>query len=101
MTPTSDKWDTRIPYRLGTDQFCEFEEDRCEVRMGDMVTMCWDSYAGGTYQEFECSGELISVRYDWNGFIDSVAVLPDRDSEEVECPCEGVFYRMEAVHGTD
>lgn len=101
MAATSSEWDTRIPYRLGTDQFCEFEDDGSYVRMGNMVTVCWDSYAGGTYQESECSGELVSVRYDWNGFIDSVSVLPDSDSAEVECPCEGVFHRMEDAHDTD
>lgn len=38
MTSTSEERDTRIPYRLGTDHCCVYEDDESYVRMGDMVS---------------------------------------------------------------
>lgn len=103
----SKGWDNRIPYRLGTDHYCTYEEDGSYVRMGDMVTLCWDDWIGGTYQERESSGELLEVSYDEDGFISQVTLLVEEwEGREGEgrclvCPCDGTFHRMEAQDGTD
>lgn len=81
----------RVPYRLGTDNYCVYEEDGGEVCMGDMVTVCYETYNS----EVEHSGKLLYVTYEWLGCIDSVILETDLDSEPVECSCDGVFYRME------
>ena len=90
---TSEERRVRVPYRLGTDQFCVYEEDGGMVCMGDMVTV----------GESECSGELCYVKYDWEGYIDSVTLFPrgERCEVEVYFPGDTVFYRMEDEHGTD
>lgn len=94
---SSDERRTRIPYRLGTDQFCEYEEGGGEVCMGDMVTVRSDTYKG----EVEHSGKLIYATYEWLGYIDSVILDQYLDSEPVECSCIVAFYRMEDGHETD
>ena len=91
MTATSDKWDTRIPYRLGTDQFCEFEEDGSYVHMGDMVSCYLDTPFG----EVEIGGELCAVCYGEDGFIDYVSVYVGGKERGFDCPNDGVFFRME------
>lgn len=88
---TSERW--RVPYRLGTDDYCIYGNENNYVHMGDMVTVCYETYAG----EDECSGELRYVRYGWDGFIDSVALFQSKDSVEVEVMCDGTFYRMEVA----
>lgn len=70
MTFTSDERDTRIPYRLGTDHYCVYEDDESYVRMGDMISFGYDTPFGG----IDFSGELCSVRYDGSGFIDAASV---------------------------
>lgn len=85
----------RVPYRLGTHRFCEYEDDGSPVLMGDMVTVPVFGYDGSDYEE---SGELFSVRYDEGGFIICVSLYREReDSIKVmrSVPCDGVFYRME------
>ena len=94
---SSEEHRVRIPYKLGTDHFCEYEEDAGEVCMGDMVTVCSDTYSG----EVEHSGKLLYVTYEWLGYIDSVILAPDLDSETIECSCDGVFYRMEDGNATN
>lgn len=94
---TSNERRVRIPYRLGTDNYCEYEEDGGEVCMGDMVTVCSETYNS----EVEHSGKLLYVTYEWHGYIDSVILEPDLDSKAVECPCDGVFYRIDDGNGTD
>ena len=83
--------DTRVPYRLGTDHYCEFEYDDY-VHMGDEVEVFWDAYDG----ERSCVGRLCSVDYGEDGFV-SGAFLRDEDDEEdaTFVPCDGVFYKPE------
>lgn len=76
MTATSDGWDTRTPYRLGTDNYCEFEDDGGFVHMGDMVEVYEDRYNG----QFSCTGELLYVEYGSDGFISLVRI--DRSSDD-------------------
>ena len=89
MTPTSDERDTRIPYRLGTDHYCTYEDDGSYVRMGDMIWHVYDTPFG----EIELNGELCSVRYGEDGFIDAVSVYVAGEDRDFDCPCDGVFYR--------
>ena len=90
--PTSEERDTRIPYRLGTDHYCTYEDEGEEayVRMGDMVSHVYDMPYGGV----EIDGELCSVRYGEDGFIDAVSVYVAGEDRDFDCPCDGVFYRM-------
>ena len=95
---SSEEHRVRIPYKLGTDHFCEYEEDAGEVCMRDMVTVCYETPSG----EFEYSGELCFANYDWEGYISSVTLFMSReDSEGFEVPCDGVFYRMEDGNATN
>ena len=96
---TSEERRVRIPYRLGTDNYCVYEEDGGEVHMGDMVTVVYDTRFG----QSECGGELLYVKYDWEGYIDSVTLFPSGDNcvIDVYCPGDMVFYRMEDEHGAD
>lgn len=90
----SKGWDNRIPYRLGTDHYCTYEEDGSYVRMGDMVTWFDYTWICGTYEEFEHSGELCSVRYDGDGFIDMATVYEEGEERDFDYPCDGVFHLM-------
>ena len=82
--------DTRIPYRLGTDNYCVFGYDGDYVHMGDMVEVFWDTLWG----ERSCVGWLCSVDYGEDGFVTG-AFLRDEDDEEdaLFVPCEGIFYK--------
>jgi hypothetical protein len=99
MTQASDKRDTRIPYRLGTDHYCTYEGESEEsyVRMGDMISHVYDTPFG----EIEIDGELCSVRYGGDGFIDALSVYVEGEERNVDLPCDGVFFRMEAAHDAD
>lgn len=90
MTTTSEERDTRIPYRLGTDHYCTYEDDCSYVRMGDMIWHVYDTPFG----EIELKGELCSVRYGEGGFIDDISVYVAGKEMNYDVPCEGVFYRM-------
>ena len=92
MTHTSEEWDMRIPYRLGTDQYCEFENCDEYVRMGDTVEVCEDCYDG----QFLYTGKLLYVEYGSNGFISFVRICPSDENECVCVDCEGVFYKPES-----
>lgn len=82
--------DTRIPYRLGTDNYCVFGYDGDYVHMGDMVEVFWDTL----WDERSCVGWLCSVDYGEDGFVTG-AFLRDEDDEEdaLFVPCEGIFYK--------
>lgn len=85
----------RVPYRLGTNNFCEYEDDGSPVLMGDMVTVPVFDYDGSDHEE---SGELVSVRYAESGFIVRVSLYSEREDgfeRARDVLCEGVFYRME------
>ena len=90
MTLTREERDTRIPYRLGTDHYCTYEDDGSYVRMGDMISHFYET----PFSEVGIDGELCSVRYGEDGFIDAVSVYVEGEERDFDCPCEGVFYRM-------
>lgn len=98
MTSTNEEWDTRIPYRLGTDHYCVFEDCDEYVHMGDTVEVCEDRYDG----QFSCTGELLYVEYGSDGFISFVRI--DSPSDESECvcvDCDGIFYKPESGANCD
>lgn len=97
MTFTSDERDTRIPYRLGTDHYCVYEDDESYVHMGDMISCAYDTPFGG----IDLNGELCSVRYGEDGFIDAVSVYIANEDRGFDYPSDGVFYRMDDGHATD
>lgn len=77
-----------IPYRLGGDRSCVYEEDGKPVRMGGVVNVVTESWFG----EIEHSGELIGVSYSQDGFISSIS-LANGDDRTIDIPCDGTFYR--------
>ena len=98
MTYTNEEWDTRIPYRLGTDHYCEFEDCDEYVHMGDMVEVCEDRYNG----HFSFTGKLLYVEYGSDGFISLVRIdCPSDESECVCVDCDGVFYKPESEVNRD
>ena len=91
MEITNEERDTRIPYRLGTDHYCVYEDDASYVRMGDMISFGYDTPFGG----IDLNGELCSVRYEGSGFIDAASVYVFGEDRIFDIQCDGVFYRME------
>lgn len=67
----SEERDTRIPYRLGTNDYCKFEGRNEYVHMGDLVAVDGDRIFGKTYGY---CGYLCGVGYDGDGFICSVSL---------------------------
>lgn len=102
MMTTSDGWDTRIPYRLGTDHYCEFEDDGGFVHMDDLVAVfeyvndCDDNTCGNIY-----SGRLCGVKYDYNGFISEVTLFNIYDDTDFDIESDGVFYYASEVEEHD
>lgn len=95
---TSYGRDTRIPYRLGTDHYCEFEDDGGFVHMGDTVEVCEDCYDG----QFSCTGKLLYVEYGSDGFITLVRVSCPSDENDCVCvDCDGVFFKPEKGAASD
>ncbi len=66
----SEERDTRIPYCLGTDQYCKFKGRDEYVHMGDLVAIDGNKALG------ECGycGILSGVKYDIYGFISEVTL---------------------------
>lgn len=90
--------DTRIPYRLGTDHYCEFEDDGGFVHMGDTVEVCEDRYDG----QFSCAGKLLYVEYGSDGFISLVRISCPSDENDCVCvDCDGVFFKPEKGADSD
>lgn len=89
---TSYERDTRIPYCLGTDHYCVFEDCDEYVRMGDTVEVCEDRYDG----QISYTGELLYVEYGSDGFISLVRIACPSDESECVCvDCDGVFFKPE------
>lgn len=94
-----------VPYRLGSDRFCQYEDDvewqdgNCKVtrhegpvRMGDMVSVVSDYGPNGA--EVEHVGELAGVTYGQDGFLDSVTLWDeDGNGKLVSVFADGVFYK--------
>lgn len=95
---TSYERDTRIPYRLGTDHYCEFEDGGGFVHMGDTVEVCEDCYDG----QFSCTGKLLYVEYGSDGFITLVRISCPSDENDCVCvDCDGVFFKPEKGAASD
>lgn len=102
MTTTNNRWDTRIPYRLGTDHYCVFEDRDEYVHMGDLVevseyvndgdgNMCGNIY----------SGCLCGVKYNYNGFISEVTLLDTYEDSDFDIESDGIFYRATEIERHD
>lgn len=82
----------RIPYRLGTDNYCAYGNDDGFVHMGDTIEVVEDAYNG----QLSYVGELLSVEYGNDGFISFVSVVdPSNENGYVNVACEGVFFKPE------
>lgn len=88
-----EAYDTRIPYRLNTTQYCEYENDGEYVHMGDTVEVAEDIYSG----QLSYVGELLFVEYDVSdGLIEGVTIAnQSSESGYVHVACEGVFFKPE------
>lgn len=91
---TSYKRDTRIPYRLGTDDYCKFEGRDEYVRMGDLVavnkaTMFWDTLG--------YLGRLCGVEYNAEGSLCGVSLLFPHESYGYRVAFDGVFHHAKVV----
>lgn len=102
MTTTSDGWDMRIPYRLGTDHYCVFEDCDEYVRMGDFVAVFEyvNDYDGNTCGNIY-SGSLRGVKYNYNGFISEVTLSDTYDDHDFDIEFDGIFYCATEVGGHD
>lgn len=85
--------DTRIPYRLGTDEFCKFKGRDEYVRMGDLV-VCPNEKTGDHCQY---PGRLGGVMYDRDGFIFKVILYTLDWSFGFDLANRGVFYHATEV----
>lgn len=90
----SDERDTRIPYCLGTDHYCEFEDCDEYVHMDDFVVIYQDTYAGDSCS---FSGYLCGVRYGRGGFISEAALFTPEKGIDFDVACDGVFYHTMEV----
>lgn len=99
-----------IPYRLGDDCMCRFEDDFVvgnhgtwqvvehpePVRMGDMVEISV-SYGPNGAEDVH-AGELAGVGYGQDGFIEQVWLYDEAGDGHCHAfNCEGVFYKPKAV----
>lgn len=91
---TSEERDTRIPYRLGTDQYCKFYGRGEYVHMGDLVAVyqgtCDDDY-------YMCFGKLSGVRYDHSGLITGVTLATLDGSCGFCTACDGTFHHARLI----
>lgn len=89
----SNERDTRIPYRLGTDQYCKFEGSDEYVHMGDLVTVDGDAIFGGR----ERRGKLCGVEYNDEGFLNFVKLTYPHETYGHYVVFDGAFHQVEAV----
>lgn len=85
----SDGRDTRIPYRLGTNNFCKFEGRDEYVHMGDLVAVDNKTVFGNS--DGYC-GELCGVSYNGDGFICDVVLLYPGEVYGCGIASDGVFH---------
>lgn len=98
MTFTSDERDTRIPYRLGTNHYCKFEDRDEYVRMGDLVEVSEYTYDGdGNIY----SGRLCGVKYNCNGFITEITLSDIYEDSDFDIEFDGIFYCATEAEGTN
>ena len=88
---TSDERDTRIPFRLGTDQYCKFEGcDEC-VHMGDFVVV------ERGFEERKRCGKLCGVEYNDEGFLNFVKLTYPHETYGHYVVFDGAFHQAETV----
>lgn len=90
-----DERDMRIPYRLGTDQYCKFEDCDEYVHMGDLVTIYVHPYQEDPYSY---CGNLCGVQYDSDGFIRSVSLSFDDEFALLFVDFGRAFYQAETTN---
>lgn len=90
---TSEERDTRIPFRLGTDQYCKFEGCDEYVHMGDLVVVDGDAIFGGR----ERGGELRGVEYNDEGFLNFVKLIYPHEDYGYYVVFDGAFHQAEEV----
>lgn len=89
----SEERDTRIPCRLGTDDYCKFEGRDEYVHMGDLVAV-YHSTSGGDDVYF---GDLSGVWYDLDGFISGVTLVSLDGSCSFNVACDGIFHHARLI----
>lgn len=90
----SDERDTRIPYRLGTGDYCKFKNRDEYVHMGELVAVYQDADGDGILPRF---GYLCGVKYDVTGFIRGVTLVTLDESRDFSVSCDGAFYNIVKV----
>lgn len=90
----SDERDTRIPYRLGTGDYCKFKNRGEYVHMGELVAVYQDADGGEIVPRF---GYLCGVKYDVTGFIRGVTLVTLDESRDFYVACDGAFYNIVEV----
>lgn len=84
-----DERDTRIPYHLGTGDYCKFKNRDEYVHMGDLVAVYVDADDDGALPHF---GYLCGVGYRFDGFIHSASLLTLDRRRSFNVSCDGDFY---------
>lgn len=92
---TSEERDTRIPFRLGTNNFCKFEGRDEYVHMGDLVKIYAHPYQKDPYSY---CGNLCGVEYDGDGFIRSISLYFDDAGGLCFVDFGGAIYHAEAIN---
>lgn len=95
---TSYERDTRVPYRLGTNNFCKFKGRDEYVHMGDLVAVDKNTAFGSS--DGYC-GELCGVEYDGDGFICGVSLLYPNSVFGYCVGFDGVFHYATRVSDRD
>ena len=95
---TSEERNTRIPYRLGTGDYCKFKNRDEYVHMGDLVAVYQDADGDGTLPHF---GYLCGVGYRFDGFIHSASLLTLDRRRSFNVSCDGDFYCATEVVADD
>lgn len=90
----SDERDTRIPYRLGTDQYCKFYGRDEYVHMGDLVAVYQNACNGDGDMNF---GKLSGVRYNHNGHITGATLVALDGSCGFCVACDGDFHHARLI----
>lgn len=86
--------DTRIPYRLGTDQYCKFKDIDEYVHIGDFVVVQGRKTFGRT--RYYC-GKLSMVGYDGEGFLRFARLLYPNEIDGYYVTFDGAFRCEEVV----
>lgn len=85
---TSAERGIRIPYTLGTDQYCKFEGSDEYVHMGDFVKVC-------AHPNWICRryyrGTLSGVKYGCSGCISEVTISPLGEIFDCNIAFDGFF----------